>query len=138
MCQALYQCGARRDMHSMVPEAAKCKRIKKMRENELPVFKNWQRVERESDNSPDKQEHEQAIQRNEFRGQLFAVWDRDPEHALQFCGERQFGRACLVVEPGRPEWPEIGNCLFVFFSFFFFFERLTCFHQLQFEWLCVF
>ena len=82
ICQAWYQCGAWRDMHSMVLEVAKCKGIIR-RENELPVYKNWQRVERKSDDFSDKQ----AIQRNKVRGQLLGVWDRDPEQALQFRGE---------------------------------------------------
>ena len=38
--------------------------------------------------SSEKQDQEQAIQRNEVRGQLLAVWERDPQPNF-FCGVRQ-------------------------------------------------
>ena len=47
------------------------------------------RGEEERRFSSDKQVQEQGIQRNKARGQLLAVWDREPQHAQQFCGERQ-------------------------------------------------
>ena len=43
ICQALYQCGAWRDVHSTVLEVAK---VSKRRQNELPVDKNWRRTGR--------------------------------------------------------------------------------------------
>ena len=113
ICQALYQCGAWRDMHPTLLEVAKCKGIKKRLENELPVHRNWQRVERKSDDSlPTSMSRSSKSQRNEVRGQLLAVWDRDPQHAEQFCGERHLEEHVSLRNLWRQKLPETGGlCL---------------------------
>ena len=105
------------------------KGIKKRRENELPGYENWQLVDRKREHSlPISKRRRRRPKETNCEGQLLGVWDRDPQHAPQFCGERQ-------LEEHVSLWNLGDESNLVLFG-----KRLASFHQLpfEFEWLCVF